>query len=120
MAVFMVLGLFGLQPINIQAAVSLQTFDEWALQLPEGSRGSTDDADGDGNLNIVEYSLGMSGLVPGNDGLPVITRENGVITYSLANVLNMHRPLVIMDEAHNARTELSFDTLIRFDNVSAT
>jgi type III restriction enzyme len=40
--------------------------------------------------------------------------ENGVVTYSLANVLNMHRPLVIMDEAHNARTELSFDTLVRF------
>lgn len=40
--------------------------------------------------------------------------ENGVVTYSLANVLNMHRPLVIMDEAHNARTLLSFDTLIRF------
>jgi type III restriction enzyme len=40
--------------------------------------------------------------------------ENGVITCSLANVLNMHRPLVIMDEAHNARTELSFDTLVRF------
>jgi type III restriction enzyme len=40
---------------------------------------------------------------------------NGVITYSLANVLSMHRPLVIMDEAHNARTELSFDTLVRFN-----
>lgn len=40
--------------------------------------------------------------------------ENGVTTYSLANVLSMHRPLVIMDEAHNARTELSFDTLVRF------
>lgn len=39
---------------------------------------------------------------------------DGVISYSLANVLNMHRPLVIMDEAHNARTELSFDTLVRF------
>lgn len=39
---------------------------------------------------------------------------SGVVTYSLANVLNMHRPLVIMDEAHNARTELSFDTLVRF------
>lgn len=40
--------------------------------------------------------------------------ENGVAVYSLANVLSMHRPLVIMDEAHNARTELSFGTLVRF------
>lgn len=40
--------------------------------------------------------------------------ENGVLSYSLANVLRLHRPLVIVDEAHNARTKLSFDTLARF------
>ncbi|MBO9474008.1 DEAD/DEAH box helicase family protein [Shimia sp. R10_1] len=34
---------------------------------------------------------------------------------SLANVLKLHRPMVIVDEAHNARTALSFDTLSRFD-----
>jgi type III restriction enzyme len=34
---------------------------------------------------------------------------------SLANVLKLRRPVVIMDEAHNARTELSFETLARFD-----
>jgi len=33
---------------------------------------------------------------------------------SLANVLKLHRPIVIIDEAHNARTPLSFDTLARF------
>jgi len=38
----------------------------------------------------------------------------GRIVFSLTNVLRMHRPLVIMDEAHNARTPLSFDTLMRF------
>lgn len=38
----------------------------------------------------------------------------GVIPYSLCNVLRLHRPIVIMDEAHNARTQLSFDTLARF------
>ncbi len=32
---------------------------------------------------------------------------------SLANVLKLRRPLVIVDEAHNARTELSFDVLAR-------
>lgn len=32
---------------------------------------------------------------------------------SLANVLRMRRPMVIVDEAHNARTALSFDTLAR-------
>jgi len=34
--------------------------------------------------------------------------------YSLANLLRLHRPMVIVDEAHNARTALSFDTLERF------
>ena len=42
-------------------------------------------------------------------------REDGTIPHSLANVLRMWRPLVIMDEAHNARTALSFDTLQRFN-----
>ncbi|MYB64416.1 DEAD/DEAH box helicase [Candidatus Poribacteria bacterium] len=35
--------------------------------------------------------------------------------YSLANLLCVKRPLVIVDEAHNARTALSFDTLARFN-----
>lgn len=34
---------------------------------------------------------------------------------SLANVLRIRRPMVIVDEAHNARTSLSFDTLARLD-----
>lgn len=40
--------------------------------------------------------------------------EDGTVPYSLENVLRIHRPLVIVDEAHNARTDLSFDTLARF------
>jgi type III restriction enzyme len=40
--------------------------------------------------------------------------EAGVVPYSLANVLRLRRPVVIVDEAHNARTSLSFDTLARF------
>ncbi|MBI1924170.1 DEAD/DEAH box helicase family protein [Candidatus Poribacteria bacterium] len=40
--------------------------------------------------------------------------ENGEPIHSLANVLRMRRPIVIVDEAHNARTDLSFDTLARF------
>ena len=40
--------------------------------------------------------------------------ENGQPVTSLANVLRLHRPVVIVDEAHNARTGLSFETLARF------
>jgi len=39
----------------------------------------------------------------------------GVLPYSLANVLRLWEPVVIMDEAHNARTKLSFETLERFN-----
>jgi len=41
--------------------------------------------------------------------------ESGKPAPSLANVFRLHRPLVIVDEAHNARTGLSFETLARFN-----
>jgi type III restriction enzyme len=52
-------------------------------------------------------------------GLPAETetwleKSDGMVVYSLANLLRLHRPLVIVDEAHNARTALSFETLARF------
>lgn len=34
--------------------------------------------------------------------------------YSLANVLRLRRPFVVVDEAHSSRTELAFDMLARF------
>ena len=37
----------------------------------------------------------------------------GKIKYSFANLLALHKPLVIIDEAHNARTSLTFETLHR-------
>jgi type III restriction enzyme len=35
--------------------------------------------------------------------------------WSLANVLRLRRPIIIVDEAHNARTPLSFESLARFN-----
>jgi len=40
--------------------------------------------------------------------------ENGLVDLSLANALRLRRPIVIMDEAHNARTPVSFESLARF------
>lgn len=47
-------------------------------------------------------------------------RENGLtekdlgkVKYSFANLLAVHNPIVIVDEAHNARTALTFETLNR-------
>lgn len=44
----------------------------------------------------------IADLLPDVDGKPKA---------SLVNVLRLHRPIVIVDEAHNARTDLSFATL---------
>ena len=44
----------------------------------------------------------LADMLPGPDGKPLP---------SLVNVLRLRRPIVIVDEAHNARTELSFDAL---------
>lgn len=41
------------------------------------------------------------------------TSDLGKIKYSFANLLALHNPLIIIDEAHNARTTLTFDTLRR-------
>lgn len=54
------------------------------------------------------------------DGLDAAQRadllNDGETTpYSLANVLRLRRPFVIVDEAHNSRTELAFDTLAKFN-----
>ena len=58
------------------------------------------------------------------DGLSAAQKENllkegeagsQTVPYSLANVLRMRRPFVVVDEAHNNRTVLSFDTLAKFN-----
>ncbi len=54
------------------------------------------------------------------DGLSPEQRANllpgpeGAMAYSFANVLRLRRPFIVVDEAHNARTELQFETLARF------
>jgi type III restriction enzyme len=50
----------------------------------------------------------LTGLERIEDGL-----SQGKTKYSFANLLYLHRPLIIMDEAHNARTRLTFETLQR-------
>ena len=54
--------------------------------------------------------------VPGN--MPGVERmedgpDRGQIKFSFANLLHLHNPLIIMDEAHNARTPLIFEALGR-------
>lgn len=63
----------------------------------------------DANGELMDHFSGLS------DGLQkaLEASADGVIVPSLANVLRLRRPMVIVDEAHNVRSELSFDTLAR-------
>lgn len=45
------------------------------------------------------------------NGLTV--NDIGKVKYSFANLLALYNPLIVIDEAHNARTSLTFDTLKR-------
>lgn len=74
-----------------------------------------EDTDG---RKVYESAGPLSHHFTGLDGrLTAMLEKNadGTIPQSLANVLRLWRPVVIMDEAHNARTSLSFETLARFN-----
>jgi len=72
----------------------------------EGRKVYTDD-----NGHLMDH---FESLKPGQ--MEVLDKtEAGKPAYSLANVFKLHRPVVIVDEAHNARTDLSFETLARFN-----
>lgn len=43
------------------------------------------------------------------------TDENGKVKFSFVNILHYHRPLIIMDEAHKARSSLSAEVIQRIN-----
>ena len=61
---------------------------------------------------LMDHFSGYSNAVL--EGLETINGSD-IPKYSLANVLRLRRPIVIVDEAHNARTSLTFDVLARFN-----
>jgi type III restriction enzyme len=73
-----------------------------------------DDTDGrkvyDGSGELMEHFTGLSPAIINS----LDKGESGSIIHSLANVLKLRRPIIIVDEAHNSRTPLSFETLARF------
>ena len=71
------------------------------------SLGALTGAAAQGLEKVTQADLGEAGqsfLKPG---------DLGRVKHSLANLLALVRPLVIVDEAHNAKTDTSFDTLRR-------
>jgi len=71
-----------------------------------------------------DFEPHFAGIDPNDERFERVTesdlKENGLgrgdlgkVKFSFANLLAMRHPLVIMDEAHNARTPLTFETLKR-------
>jgi type III restriction enzyme len=48
-----------------------------------------------------------------SEGLEMREEDPSKIKYSLANLLAFHKPLVIVDEAHNSKSDLSFEMFSR-------
>jgi type III restriction enzyme len=106
------------RPIDVQEALYLQRSTlqgETVIIVSTLAALRVEDTDG---RKVYEpcgaLSHHFSGLSPELEEV-LESREDGTLPHSLANVLRMWRPLVIMDEAHNARTPLSFETLERFN-----
>lgn len=85
------------------AAIIVATIQAFRVEETEGRKVY------DANGELMDHFSGLA------DGLREVleTGPAGDPVPSLANVLRLRRPMVIVDEAHNARTDLSFDTLAR-------
>ena len=60
------------------------------------------------NENMEPHFTGLPRALPGLE-----TLENGGVKFSFANLMHIHRPLMIVDEAHNAVTGLTRDMQAR-------
>jgi len=92
----------GIQPNIIagKATIIVSTIQAYRVEATEGRR-------------VYDNS---GGLMSHFDHIPLEVKNSfpGGFPHSLVNVLRMHRPLVIVDEAHGARSNLSLQTLERF------
>lgn len=88
---------------DTSATVIVATLQAFRIEETEGRRVY------DPNGALMDHFAGLpEALIPGLE-----LDSGGSPKPSLANVLRLRRPMVIVDEAHNARTHLSFDTLGR-------
>jgi len=99
--------------LDADTTIVVATMQTFRVTKEEGRRvyrGSGELMDHFANLDPKQTALLEQTDEQGN---PVA--EGGTYAKSLANVFRLRMPLVIVDEAHNARTELMFDTLRRFN-----
>lgn len=92
--------------VIVSTIQSFRREDEKGKENPEGLKVYED------NGALMDHFSGLSEAQKAN--LFTIEGTNRPAA-SLANLLRLHRPMVVVDEAHNVRTSLSFDTLARFN-----
>lgn len=94
------------QDIADSACIVVSTFASLRVDNTEGRKAY----DHDENLepHFGKIPSNAEGMEKGLDG---------TIKFSFANLLNWHQPLVIVDEAHNAKTDLSVEVLRRINAV---
>ena len=91
--------------IIVSTIQSFRREDENGKENPEGVKVYAD------NGSLMDHFSGLSEAQ--REALFMVDGTSRPVA-SLANILRLHRPMIIVDEAHNARTALSFDTLARF------
>ena len=93
------------QDISDAACIVVATFAALRVEKTEGRKVYADDENLEPHFSrIPAHAKGME-------------RDEGTgkIKFSFANLLHRHRPLVIVDEAHNAKSELSIEVLNRLN-----
>lgn len=97
---------FGLRRNDIDGSTCVLVSTLAALRVNDTESRRVYEANG----SLTNHFASVSSDLPRN-----LERYEGsnIVIPSLANLIALHRPGVIMDEAHNARTPLSFETLAR-------
>ena len=90
------------QDIDSFACIFISTFASLRVDKTEGRKAYDRDENLEPHFSkVLNYSDEMA------------KGDDGKAKFSFVNLLNMHRPLVIVDEAHNAKTNLSVEVLRR-------
>jgi autotransporter-associated beta strand protein len=115
-------GVFLVGPTMLQFLVTgagpTAEYTHWAyLELPEGQRGATDDPDGDGIPNLLEFATGGDPSLAGGDGIQATTVEDGGVVYPAAVYQRRQALGGVTLEVH-AAASLAFTTLFETVEVS--
>ena len=99
--------------LNVDTTIIVSTMQAFRREKKEGLRVYR------GNGELIDHFANLTekqtSLLERVDEDGKLVPSGGVYAKSLANALRLRMPLVIVDEAHNARSDLSYETLRRFN-----